>query len=41
MMDLAMNFDTDECLVTAMFDKGNRNDTEMTQWKQSTISFHF
>lgn len=27
MMDLAMNFDTDECLVTAMFDKGNRNDT--------------
>ena len=26
MMDLAMNFDTDECLVTAMFDKGNRND---------------
>ena len=24
MMDLAMNFDTDECLVTAMFDKGNR-----------------
>jgi len=26
MMDLAMNFDTDECLVT-MFDKGNRNDT--------------
>ena len=26
-MDLAMNFDTDECLVTAMFDKGNRNDT--------------
>ena len=23
MMDLAMNFDTDECLVTAMFDKGN------------------
>ena len=25
MMDLAMNFDTDECLVTAMFDKGNRN----------------
>ena len=22
-----MNFDTDECLVTAMFDKGNRNDT--------------
>ena len=36
MMDLAMNFDTDECLVTAMFDKG----TEMTRWKQSTISFH-
>ena len=27
MMNLAMNFDTDECLVTAMFDKGNRNDT--------------
>ena len=27
MMDLAMNFDADECLVTAMFDKGNRNDT--------------
>lgn len=27
MMDLVMNFDTDECLVTAMFDKGNRNDT--------------
>ena len=27
MMDLAINFDTDECLVTAMFDKGNRNDT--------------
>ena len=27
MMDLAMNFDTDEYLVTAMFDKGNRNDT--------------
>ena len=27
MMDLTMNFDTDECLVTAMFDKGNRNDT--------------
>ena len=27
MMDLAMNFDTDECLVTAMFDKGNRSDT--------------
>ena len=27
MMDLAMNFDTDECLVTAMFDKGTRNDT--------------
>ena len=27
MMDLAMNFDTDECLVTAMFDKGSRNDT--------------
>ena len=26
-LDLAMNFDTDECLVTAMFDKGNRNDT--------------
>ena len=26
MMDLAMNFDTDECLVTAMFDKGNRNE---------------
>ena len=26
-MDLAMNFDADECLVTAMFDKGNRNDT--------------
>ncbi len=26
-MDLVMNFDTDECLVTAMFDKGNRNDT--------------
>ena len=25
MMDLAMNFDTDECLVTAMFDKGNRS----------------
>ena len=24
MMNLAMNFDTDECLVTAMFDKGNR-----------------
>ena len=24
MMDLAMNFDADECLVTAMFDKGNR-----------------
>ena len=24
MMDLAMNFDTDECLVTAMFDKGNQ-----------------
>ena len=24
---LAMNFDADECLVTAMFDKGNRNDT--------------
>ena len=23
MMNLAMNFDTDECLVTAMFDKGN------------------
>ena len=22
MMDLAMNFDADECLVTAMFDKG-------------------
>ena len=22
-----MNFDADECLVTAMFDKGNRNDT--------------
>ena len=22
MMDLAMNFDTDECLVVAMFDKG-------------------
>ena len=29
MMDLAMNFDTDECLVTAMFDKGNRNDTRV------------
>ena len=29
MMDLAMNFDTDECLVTAMFDKGNR----MIRWK--------
>ena len=27
MMNLAMNFDTDESLVTAMFDKGNRNDT--------------
>ena len=27
MMNLAMNFDTDECSVTAMFDKGNRNDT--------------
>ena len=27
MMDLTMNFDIDECLVTAMFDKGNRNDT--------------
>ena len=27
MMDLTMNFDTDECLITAMFDKGNRNDT--------------
>ena len=27
MMDMAMNFDADECLVTAMFDKGNRNDT--------------
>ena len=27
MMDLAMNFDADECLVTAMVDKGNRNDT--------------
>ena len=27
MMYLTMNFDTDECLVTAMFDKGNRNDT--------------
>lgn len=27
MMDLAMNFDADECLVTAMFDKGNRKDT--------------
>ena len=27
MMDLTMNFDTDECLVTAMFDKGKRNDT--------------
>ena len=27
MMDLAMTFDADECLVTAMFDKGNRNDT--------------
>ena len=26
-MNLAMNFDADECLVTAMFDKGNRNDT--------------
>ena len=26
-MDMAMNFDADECLVTAMFDKGNRNDT--------------
>lgn len=25
MMNLAMNFDTDECLVTAMFDKGNGN----------------
>ena len=37
MMDLAMNFDADECLVTAMFDKGNRNDT----MEQSTISFHF
>ena len=37
MMDLAMNFDTDECLVTAMFDKGNR----MIRWKLSTISFHF
>ena len=24
---LAMNFDANECLVTAMFDKGNRNDT--------------
>ena len=23
MMNLAMNFDTDECSVTAMFDKGN------------------
>ena len=28
MMDLTMNFDTDECLVTAMFDKGNRNDID-------------
>ena len=27
MMNLAMNFDTDECLVPAMFDKGNGNDT--------------
>ena len=27
MMDLAMNFDTDECLVIAMFDKGNSIDT--------------
>ncbi len=27
MMDLAMNFDTDECLVTAMFDKGNSKST--------------
>ena len=27
MMNLAMNFDTDECSVTAMFDKGDRNDT--------------
>ena len=27
MMDLTMNFDTDECLVTAMFDKGNRKVT--------------
>ena len=26
MMDLTMNFDTDECLVTAMFDKGTLND---------------
>ena len=31
MMDLTMNFDT-ECLI---------KETEMTQWKQSTISFHF
>lgn len=27
MMKLAINFDRDECLVTAMFDKGNRTDT--------------
>ncbi len=27
MMDLAMNFDMEECIVTAMLDQGNRNDT--------------
>ena len=27
MMNLAMKFDADECLVIAMFDKGNRSDT--------------
>jgi len=27
MMDLSMNFDMEECIVTAMLDQGNRIDT--------------
>ena len=37
MMDLAMKFDTDECLVTAMFDKGNRNDTMAVSYTHLTL----
>ena len=38
MMDLSMNFDMEECIVTAMLDQGNRIDTMEAIDRGHTIS---